>query len=87
MGLGEGSKKMKNNFVLLVNRANLVNNDLEQFAKLLKREFSTVDYMRGFLDGFCFGKYTLLSVAEFEKKHNFSMNTAGYYIFILRVQE
>lgn len=77
---------MENNFVLLVNRANLVGNDLEQFAKLLKREYSTVDYMRGFLDGFCFGKYTLLSVAEFEKKHNELMNTAGHYMFILRVQ-
>lgn len=70
----------------MVNRADLGNNGSEQFAELLKREFSTVDYMRGFLDGFCFGKYTLLSVAEFEKKHNDLMNTAKYYIFILRVQ-
>jgi hypothetical protein len=86
VGLGEGSKNMENNFVLLVNRADLGSNELEQFAKLLKREFSTVDYMRGFLDGFCFGKYTILNVAEFERKHNELMNTAGNYIFILRVQ-
>jgi hypothetical protein len=77
---------MENVFVLLVNRADLGGNDLEQFSELLRREFSTVDYMRGFLDGFCFGKYTLLSVSEFEKKHNFFMNTAEYCIFILRVQ-
>lgn len=77
---------MENNFVLLVNRANLGGNNLKQFTGLLKREFSTVDYMRGFLDGFCFGKYTLLSVAEFEKKHNELMNTADHCVFILRVQ-
>ena len=81
-----GAWVMENNFVLLVNRAKLGGNDWEQFAKLLKREFLTVDYMRGFLDGFCFGNYTLLSVAEFEKKHSELMNTAGFYIFVLRVQ-
>lgn len=78
---------MENNvFILLINRADIGSSDLTQFENLLKREFSTVDYMRGFLDGLCFDKYKLLSVAEFEKKHNESMNTAGHYIFILRVQ-
>ena len=55
---------MMSNYVLLIERQNGVS--LEDVEKYLKTEFRSEDYMMGFLDGYLFDKYQVLTLKEYE---------------------
>lgn len=77
---------MENNniYILLLNRKDIAN-EIDQINNLLRRSFPTLDYLKGYLEGFCFGKYKLMTISEFENKHNKNINTSEYCIYILTI--
>jgi hypothetical protein len=66
---------MMSNYVLLIERQNGVS--LEDVEKYLKTEFRSEDYIMGFLDGYLFDKYRILTLKEYESRvhsHSPSLN-------------
>ena len=56
---------MSTYYMLLIN-ANR-HTTLELVEKYLKTAFKSVDYMYGFLDGYLFGEYCLMTLSEYER--------------------
>lgn len=75
---------MANIFILAIDR-NKVATNYDTINEQMKRGFESVQYMRGYLDGYLFGNYRLFTPAEFEKAYNKMMSCDKYVIFILQV--
>ena len=56
---------MSTYYILLINTKRHLT--LEQVEELLKTAFKSVDYMYGFLDGYLFGEYCLMTLSEYER--------------------
>ena len=77
---------MANIFILAIDRNRIATN-YDTVNEQIKRVFESVQYMRGYLDGYLFGDYRLFTPAEFEKTHNKMMSCDQYVLFILQVIE
>ena len=77
---------MANIFILAIDR-NKVATNYDTINEQIKRVFTSVQYMHGYLDGYLFGDYRLFTPVEFEKAHNEMMSSDKYIIFILQVNE
>ncbi len=55
-------------YVLKIKKSNATGASLEDIEKYLKIEFKSFDYMIGFLDGYLFDNYKVISLEEFEKE-------------------
>ena len=56
---------MSTYYTLLINTKRHLT--LEQVEELLKTKFKSVDYMNGFLDGYLFDEYCLMTLSEYER--------------------
>ena len=77
---------MTNIFILAIDRNKIAAN-YDIVDEQMKRIFKSVQYMRGYLDGYLFGDYRLFTPAEFEKAHNKMMSCDKYVILVLQVIE
>lgn len=55
--------------VLLIQK-NPIINAWDEVEKEFARTFPSLDYLKGFCDGYCFDRHTLLSISEFQKRIN-----------------
>ena len=60
---------------------------LKELEKYLKTTFKSNDYMYGFLDGYLFGNYSILTLEKFEKEliKNLVPFNDNYYIKFIKV--
>ena len=56
---------MSTYYILLINVHGYTT--IELVEKYLKAEFKSVDYMNGFLDGYLFDEYCLMTLSEYER--------------------
>ena len=67
------------NYMLKIKRGTAT---LPEIANYLKTEFRSNDYMIGFLDGYLFDNYKVLSLDEFESELNRGLQDGYYYKFV-----
>ena len=71
---------------ILLIRKDDITEPIETLFDLIPENFSTLDYMKGFLAGLCFGKERLLTLEQFEIVHNDSVTSGKYFIKFLKVE-
>ena len=73
--------------VVLLNKAKLPCT-LGEIEGGLKTAFPNIDYAKGFLDGYLFDYYKLLTLEEYERKTNtYLINNEDYYIKFIYIDK
>ena len=72
--------------VLLINEQS--HTSLSQIEKLLKTEFVSKDYMLGFLEGYLFDQFKVLTLFEYETRLNsYSPSLQNKWVKFLTIKE
>ena len=73
-------------YVFFIDDREISYNDLKTFKTNLKTEFVSYDYMRGYAEGYGFGKIRIATLEEFQEAYN-DAKLSNKYIFFVHVDK